>query len=65
VPLWVRRYKDGQFTDEIWSGTLTEAQDAYCQPVRDGDLDRLEIRNSSNELIFRYPLDMVLIETAA
>ena len=65
MPLWIRQYKGGHYIDEIWSGTLIDAQDAYCQPVRDGALDRLEILNSSNELMFRYPLDTQPVDAAA
>ena len=63
--LWIRLYEGGSFVDQIWSGTLTEAQDAYCQSVRDGSLDRLEIRDPTNELVFHYPLEAQLIDTAA
>jgi hypothetical protein len=65
VPLRIRQYKGGRYSDEIWSGTLIDAQDAYCQPVRDGTLDRMEILNSSNELMFRYPLETQLVDAAA
>ena len=58
MSLRIRRYKDGQSTIEIWSGTLTSAQDIFCQRVRDGTLDRVEIRNADDKLIFHYPLEM-------
>lgn len=56
----IRRYKNGRFTDEIWRGTLTAAQDTFCKRVRDGTLDRVEIRNVADELIFTYPLEAQL-----
>lgn len=56
VPLLIRLYRNGQVIDERWRGTLTAAQDAYCQSVRDGILDELEIRDPNGELLFRYPV---------
>lgn len=62
--LLIRRCRKGQFTDEIWPNTLTDAQDAYCQSVRDGAVDFLEIRNADDELVFRYPLKTKAIDGA-
>ncbi len=56
----IRHYKSDQFTDVIWSGTLADAQDTFCQSVRDGTVDRVEIWNTSDELIFHYPLEVHL-----
>ena len=58
MSLRIRHYKNGQSTDELWSGTLTDAQDAFCQRVRDGAVDRVEIRTADDNLIFYYPLEM-------
>jgi hypothetical protein len=60
VSLWIRKFKGGQVADEIWNGTYEAAQDLFCQRVRDGVLDRMEIRNSDDELIFCYPAESAL-----
>jgi hypothetical protein len=60
VSFLIRHYKSDQFTDVIWSGTLADAQDTFCQSVRDGTFDRVEIRDANNEPIFHYPLEVHL-----
>ncbi len=56
--LRIRHYRNGLPTDEIWNGTLANAQDIFCQRVRDGTLDWVEIWTADNELIFHYPQEM-------
>ncbi len=55
MSLIIRHYKDGNSTNQVWGGTLGTAQDIVCQWVRDGIVDRVEIRNADNRLIFQYP----------
>lgn len=56
LELRISRYKDGERTNERWGNCpLKDAQDNLCQLVRYGVVDRIEIRNSNDELIFHYP----------
>ena len=60
MPLKIRQYKKDRVTEEVWTGSLTDAQDIFCQSVRDGTVDRVEIRTSDDRLIFDYPLEVHL-----
>ena len=60
MSLWIRKFRSGQVADEIWNGTYEAAQDLFCQKVRDGVLDRIEIHNSDDELLFCYPAERAL-----
>ena len=63
VSFMIRHFSSGKSTDEIWKGTLTDAQDAFCQKVRDGALDRVEIRPVGDKLIFQYPIEPRVSDT--
>ena len=60
MSLRIRHYKNGQFTDETWRGSFASAQDTFCQRVRDGTVEWVEIRNADDKVIFHYPLEMHL-----
>jgi hypothetical protein len=59
VDFRIRHYKGDEATDEHWSQyTLEEANDILCRWQREGTVDRVEIRNAKDELLFHYPREM-------
>jgi len=60
VDLIIRRYKDGEVTGERWSDhSLEGAKDVVCRWVREGAVDRVEIRDAADGLLFEYPQEQV------
>lgn len=56
MDLTISYYKGGERTDEDWNDqSLSSVQDIVCQWVRDGKVERVEIRNPKGVLICRYP----------
>ena len=60
MDLIIKHYKDGEVTGERWSDySLEGAKDVVCRWVREGGVDRVEIRDAADDLLFEYPQESV------
>jgi hypothetical protein len=59
LQLRITHFKGREMSIEHWSDqSLREVKDTVCQWVRDGSVDRVEIRDANGDLVFHYPLEM-------
>lgn len=55
MDLWIRHWKGDEYCDEHWEDTLESAQEILTRWVDDGLVDRVEVRDNDQELIFHCP----------
>ena len=58
ISLWIRHWTKGEQCDEHWNDTLASAREIVTRWVDDGMVDRVEIRDDNEKLLFHYPREM-------